>query len=69
MRYVPDDALDGKNVIDLSRLTQADGKGPYTYECAVCRKPVVVGSHVQLVNVVLRCPYCGSYSETLEYAL
>lgn len=69
MRYVPDDQLEGKHVVELSDLHEVDGDGPYTYECAVCRRPVVKGSHVQLVDVVLRCPHCGAYNQTLHYAL
>ncbi|HEX6509953.1 MAG TPA: hypothetical protein VF221_20185 [Chloroflexota bacterium] len=66
MRYVPDDALAGKNVIEVSELSDVDGTGPYTYECSVCRKPVVMGSHVPLAGVVLRCPHCGAYSEAFR---
>jgi hypothetical protein len=63
MSFVPEEKLDAKHIIDLSQLHQADGNGPDTYECSICRKPVVKGSQVRLVGVVLRCPHCGAYNE------
>ncbi len=66
MRYVPETELEGKNVVDVPQLAAESGSGPYTYECAVCRQPVLEGSPVRLVAVVLRCPHCGAYNEALR---
>lgn len=66
MRYVPETELEGKNVLDVDELSPEPGSGPYTYECAVCRQPVVEGVSVRLVTVVLQCPHCGAYNEALR---
>lgn len=66
MRYVPETELEGKNILDVHELATAPGSGPYTYECSVCRQPVVEGSAVRLAAVVLQCPHCGAYNEALR---
>lgn len=66
MRYVPDTELEDKNVADSEAIQRESEGGPYTYECSVCRQPVVENIGVRLVNVVLRCPHCGAYNEALR---
>jgi DNA-directed RNA polymerase subunit RPC12/RpoP len=34
-------------------------------DCGNCGKPLIIGvPRMKIVNVVLRCPNCGSYNET-----
>lgn len=66
MRYVPETELEGKNIQNVEQLSAESNSGPYTYECSVCRQPVIEGSPVQLVDVVMQCPHCGAYNEALR---
>ncbi len=43
------------------------GDGNLTIECGNCKAPLVVGLNTsQLQNLVLKCPQCGEFNETLD---
>jgi len=62
MRFVPPGRLEGKHLVKLDGL--GSGSGPVTYECGVCRKPVLAKYPSQLPNILLQCPHCGAYNAT-----
>lgn len=61
---IPKPAEGTRVVLEGDAKPLAKGTGPLNYLCGNCGETLLEGIEKgEVTNIVLRCPYCGSYND------